>query len=188
MEKHIALLRGDGIGPEIVDSAVKVLEAVAESDDDLMEKYLEGEDLTEEEIKAAIRKMTCQCKIFPVTCGSSYKNKGVQPLLDAIIDYMPSPLDVPAIKGTNPETGEEEERPSDDKAPFAALAFKIATDPYVGRLAFFRVYSGTLTAGSYVYNSNKDKRERIGRILRMHSNHRTEIDEVFRGHRTQNQG
>lgn len=146
-----------------------------------MEKYLEGEDLTEEEIKAAIRKMTCQCKLFPVTCGSSYKNKGVQPLLDAIIDYMPSPLDVPAIKGTNPETGEEEERPSDDKAPFAALAFKIATDPYVGRLAFFRVYSGTLTAGSYVYNSNKDKRERIGRILRMHSNHRTEIDEVFAG-------
>ena len=158
-----------------------LLEAVAESDDDLMEKYLEGEDLTEEEIKAAIRKMTCQCKLFPVTCGSSYKNKGVQPLLDAIIDYMPSPLDVPAIKGTNPETGEEEERPSDDNAPFAALAFKIATDPYVGRLAFFRVYSGTLTAGSYVYNSNKDKRERIGRILRMHSNHRTEIEEVFAG-------
>ena len=192
--KMQAIIYGDKLGKdeefepipeEYVEEAQKyrqiLLEAVAESDDDLMEKYLEGEDLTEEEIKAAIRKMTCQCKLFPVTCGSSYKNKGVQPLLDAIIDYMPSPVDVPAIKGTNPETGEEEERPSDDKAPFAALAFKIATDPYVGRLAFFRVYSGTLTAGSYVYNSNKDKRERIGRILRMHSNHRTEIDEVFAG-------
>ena len=192
--KMQAVIYGDKLGKdeefepipeEYVEEAQKyrqiLLEAVAESDDDLMEKYLEGEDLTEEEIKAAIRKMTCQCKLFPVTCGSSYKNKGVQPLLDAIIDYMPSPLDVPAIKGTNPETGEEEERPSDDKAPFAALAFKIATDPYVGRLAFFRVYSGTLAAGSYVYNSNKDKRERIGRILRMHSNHRTEIDEVFAG-------
>jgi len=192
--KMQAIIYGDKLGKdeefepipeEYVEEAQKyrqiLLEAVAESDDDLMGKYLEGEDLTEEEIKAAIRKMTCQCKLFPVTCGSSYKNKGVQPLLDAIIDYMPSPLDVPAIKGTNPETGEEEERPSDDKAPFAALAFKIATDPYVGRLAFFRVYSGTLTAGSYVYNSNKDKRERIGRILRMHSNHRTEIDEVFAG-------
>ena len=192
--KMQAIIYGDKLGKdeefepipeEYVEEAQKyrqiLLEAVAESDDDLMEKYLEGEDLTEEEIKGAIRKMTCQCKLFPVTCGSSYKNKGVQPLLDAIIDYMPSPLDVPAIKGTNPETGEEEERPSDDNAPFAALAFKIATDPYVGRLAFFRVYSGTLTAGSYVYNSNKDKRERIGRILRMHSNHRTEIDEVFAG-------
>lgn len=192
--KMQAIIYGDKLGKdeefepipeEYVEEAQKyrqiLLEAVAESDDDLMEKYLEGEDLTEEEIKGAIRKMTCQCKLFPVTCGSSYKNKGVQPLLDAIIDYMPSPLDVPAIKGTNPETGEEEERPSDDNAPFAALAFKIATDPYVGRLAFFRVYSGTLTAGSYVYNANKDKRERIGRILRMHSNHRTEIEEVFAG-------
>jgi elongation factor G len=192
--KMQAIIYGDKMGKdeefepipeEYVEEAQKyrqiLLEAVAESDDDLMEKYLEGEDLTEEEIKGAIRKMTCQCKLFPVTCGSSYKNKGVQPLLDAIIDYMPSPLDVPAIKGTNPETGEEEERPSDDNAPFAALAFKIATDPYVGRLAFFRVYSGTLTAGSYVYNANKDKRERIGRILRMHSNHRMEIEEVFAG-------
>ena len=192
--KMQAIIYGDKLGKdeefepipeEYVEEAQKyrqiLLEAVAESDDDLMEKYLEGEDLTEEEIKGAIRKMTCQCKLFPVTCGSSYKNKGVQPLLDAIIDYMPSPLDVPAIKGTNPETGEEEERPSEDNAPFAALAFKIATDPYVGRLAFFRVYSGTLTAGSYVYNANKDKRERIGRILRMHSNHRTEIEEVFAG-------
>ena len=176
--KMQAIIYGDKLGKdeefepipeEYVEEAQKyrqiLLEAVAESDDDLMEKYLEGEDLTEEEIKGAIRKMTCQCKLFPVTCGSSYKNKGVQPLLDAIIDYMPSPLDVPAIKGTNPETGEEEERPSDDNAPFAALAFKIATDPYVGRLAFFRVYSGTLTAGSYVYNANKDKRERIGLIV-----------------------
>ena len=192
--KMQAIVYGDKLGKEeefepipeaYVETAQKyrqvLLEAVAESDDDLMEKYLEGEDLTEEEIKGAIRKMTCQCKLYPVTCGSSYKNKGVQPLLDAIVDYMPSPLDVPAIKGTNPETGEEEERPSSDSEPFAALAFKIATDPYVGRLAFFRVYSGTLTAGSYVYNANKDKRERIGRILRMHSNHRTEIEEVFAG-------
>ena len=192
--KMQAVIYGDKLGKdeefepipeEYVEQAQKyrqiLLEAVAESDDDLMEKYLEGEDLTEEEIKGTIRKMTCQCKLFPVTCGSSYKNKGVQPLLDAIIDYMPSPVDVPPIKGTNPETGEEEERPSDDNAPFAALAFKIATDPYVGRLAFFRVYSGTLTAGSYVYNANKDKKERIGRILRMHSNHRTEINEVFAG-------
>lgn len=192
--KMQAIVYGDKLGkdeefeaiPEqYVEEAQKyraiLLEAVAESDDDLMMKYLEGEDLTEEEIKGAIRKMTCQCKLFPVTCGSSYKNKGVQPLLDAIIDYMPSPLDVPSIKGTNPETGEEEERPSDDNQPFAALAFKIATDPYVGRLAFFRVYSGTLSAGSYVYNANKDKRERIGRILRMHSNHRTEINDVYAG-------
>ena len=189
-----AIIYGDKLGKdeefepipeEYVEQAQKyrqiLLEAIVESDDNLMEKYLEGEDLTKDEIKGAIRKMTCQCKLFPVTCGSSYKNKGVQPLLDAIIDYMPSPLDVPAIKGTNPETGEEEERPSDDNAPFAALAFKIATDPYVGRLAFFRVYSGTLSAGSYVYNANKEKRERIGRILRMHSNHRTEINDVYAG-------
>ncbi|WP_337617625.1 elongation factor G [Acidaminococcus timonensis] len=189
-----AIIYGDKLGKdeefepipeEYVEQAQKyrqiLLEAIVESDDNLMEKYLEGEDLTKEEIKGAIRKMTCQCKLFPVTCGSSYKNKGVQPLLDAIIDYMPSPLDVRAIKGTNPETGEEEERPSDDNAPFAALAFKIATDPYVGRLAFFRVYSGTLSAGSYVYNANKEKRERIGRILRMHSNHRTEINDVYAG-------
>ena len=159
----------------------QLIEALADVDDGIMEKFMEGEEPTIEEMKAAIRKGTIDCSFFAVLCGTSYRNKGVQLLLDAVIDYMPSPLDVPAIKGTNPETGEEEERPSDDKAPFAALAFKIATDPYVGRLAFFRVYSGTLTAGSYVYNSNKDKRERIGRILRMHSNHRTEIDEVFAG-------
>lgn len=158
-----------------------LLEAVAESDDALMEKYLEGEDLTEEEIMAAIRKLTCECKMTPVTCGSSYKNKGVQPLLDAIVAYMPSPLDIPAIKGVNPDTEEDDERPASDEAPFSALAFKIATDPFVGRLSFFRVYSGKMNSGSYVYNSTKGKRERIGRILRMHANHRAEIEEVFAG-------
>ena len=158
-----------------------LLEAVAESDDALMEKYLDGQDLTQEEIVAAIRKLTCACKMCPVTCGSSYKNKGVQPLLDAIVAYMPSPLDIPPVKGTDPETDEEDERPADDAAPFSALAFKIATDPYVGRLAFFRVYSGTLSSGSYVFNSTKNKRERIGRILRMHANHREEIEAVYAG-------
>ena len=192
--KMQAIVYGDDLGKdeefepipeEYVEEAQKwrqnLLEAVAEGDDDLMEKYLEGEDLTEDEINATIRKMTCACKMFPVTCGSSYKNKGVQPLLDAIIAYMPAPTDVADIKGVDPETGEETTRPSSDDAPFAALAFKIATDPYVGRLAFFRVYSGKLTAGSYVYNSSKGKRERIGRIQRMHSNHRTEIEEVYAG-------
>ena len=192
--KMQAIVYGDDLGKdeefepipeEYVEEAQKwrqnLLEAVAEGDDDLMEKYLEGEDLTEDEINATIRKMTCACKMFPVTCGSSYKNKGVQPLLDAIIAYMPAPTDVADIKGVDPETGEETTRPSSDDAPFAALAFKIATDPYVGRLAFFRVYSGKLAAGSYVYNSSKGKRERIGRILRMHSNHRTEIEEVYAG-------
>ena len=158
-----------------------LLEAVAESDDELMEKYLDGKDLTQEEINAAIRKLTVACKMCPVTCGSSYKNKGVQPLLDAIVAYMPSPLDIPPVKGTDPETEQEIEREADDAAPFAALAFKIATDPYVGRLAFFRVYSGTLSAGSYVYNSTKNKRERLGRILRMHANHRAEIESVYAG-------
>ena len=158
-----------------------LLEAVAESDDELMEKYLDGKDLTQEEINAAIRKLTVACKMCPVTCGSSYKNKGVQPLLDAIVAYMPSPLDIPPVKGTDPETEQEIEREADDAAPFAALAFKIATDPYVGRLAFFRVYSGTLSAGSYVYNSTKNKRERLGRILRMHANHRAEIECVYAG-------
>lgn len=192
--KMQAIVYGDDLGKdeefepipeEYVEEAQKwrqnLLEAVAEGDDDLMEKYLEGEDLTEDEINATIRKMTCACKMFPVTCGSSYKNKGVQPLLDAIIAYMPAPTDVADIKGVDLETGEETTRPSSDDAPFAALAFKIATDPYVGRLAFFRVYSGKLSAGSYVYNSSKGKRERIGRILRMHSNHRTEIEEVYAG-------
>ena len=158
-----------------------LLDAVAESDDDLMMKYLEGEELTVEEIKAAIRKATIACKMTPVLCGSSYKNKGVQPMLDAVIDYMPSPLDVPAIKGVNPETGEDDCRPSSDEEPFAALAFKIMVDPYVGKLAFFRVYSGIMQSGSYVFNSTKKKKERIGRILQMHANNRKEIDVVYSG-------
>ena len=158
-----------------------LIEAVAESDDDLMMKYLEGEELTEEEIMTGIRKQTIACKMTPVCCGSSYKNKGVQPLLDAIVAFMPAPTDIPHIKGVNPETGEEDERPSSDEEPFAALAFKIMTDPNVGKLAFFRVYSGTLESGSYVYNSTKGKRERIGRILQMHANHRQEIEKVYAG-------
>ena len=158
-----------------------LLDAVAESDDDLMMKYLEGEELTVEEIKAAIRKATIACKMTPVLCGSSYKNKGVQPMLDAVIAYMPSPVDVPAIKGVNPETGEADCRPSSDEEPFAALAFKIMADPYVGKLAFFRVYSGVMQSGSYVFNSTKKKKERIGRILQMHANNRKEIDVVYSG-------
>jgi elongation factor G len=156
-----------------------LMEAVAESDDELMMKYLEGEELTEEEVMAGIRKQTIACKMTPVCCGSSYKNKGVQPLLDAVVAFMPAPTDIPHIKGVNPETGEEDERPSCE--PFSALAFKIMTDPFVGKLAFFRVYSGTLGSGSYVYNSTKGKRERIGRILQMHANHREEIDMVYSG-------
>ena len=159
----------------------KLIEAVAETDEDLMMKYLEGEELTKEEIKAALRKATISNEIVPVTCGSSYKNRGVQKLLDAIVDYMPAPTDVPAIKGTNPETGEEEERISSDDEPFSALAFKIMTDPFVGKLCFFRVYSGKLDAGTTVYNSVKDQNERIGRILQMHANHRTDIDTVYAG-------
>ncbi len=158
-----------------------LIEAVAESDDELMMKYLEGEELTEEEIMAGIRKQTIACKMTPVCCGSSYKNKGVQPLLDAVVAFMPAPTDIPHIKGVNPETGEEDERPSSDEEPFSALAFKIMTDPFVGKLAFFRVYSGTLESGSYVYNSTKGKRERIGRILQMHANHRQEIEKVYAG-------
>jgi elongation factor G len=158
-----------------------MLDAVAESDDDLMMKYLEGEELTVEEIKQAIRRATIACKMTPVLCGSSYKNKGVQPLLDAVVEYMPAPIDIPAIKGHNPETGEEDERAASDELPFSALAFKIMADPYVGKLAFFRVYSGTLTSGSYVYNSTKNKKERIGRILQMHANHREEIEQVYTG-------
>ncbi|MFR4384336.1 MAG: elongation factor G, partial [Phascolarctobacterium sp.] len=158
-----------------------LIEAVAEGDDELMMKYLEGEELTEEELIAGIRKQTIACKMTPVCCGSSYKNKGVQPMLDAVINFLPAPTDVPNIKGVDPVTGEEDERPSSDEAPFSALAFKIATDPFVGKLAFFRVYSGSLTAGSYVYNSTKGKRERIGRILQMHANHREEIEVVYSG-------
>ena len=158
-----------------------LLEALSELDDDFMEKYLGGEEITEDEIKAVVRKGTVSCKLCPVTCGTSYRNKGVQPLLDAIVDYMPAPTDVPPIAGINPETGEEDHRPSSDDEPFAALAFKIMTDPYVGKLAFFRVYSGILDGGSYVYNSTKGKKERIGRILQMHANNRKEIDRVYSG-------
>ncbi|WP_300252781.1 elongation factor G [uncultured Subdoligranulum sp.] len=159
----------------------KLIEAVAETDEDLMMKYLEGEELTKDEIKAALRKATIKNEIVPVVCGSSYKNRGVQKLLDAIVDYMPAPTDIEAIKGTNPETGEEEDRISSDDAPFAALAFKIMTDPYVGKLCFFRVYSGKLDAGTTVYNSVKDQNERIGRILQMHANNRKDIDTVYAG-------
>ena len=158
-----------------------LLEHVAEQDDELMEKYLSGEELTKEEIVRTIRKSTIENKMVPVTCGSSYKNKGVQKLLDAIVDYMPAPTDVPDIKGTNPETGEEEDRHSSDDEPFSALAFKIATDPYVGKLCFFRVYSGTMEAGATVYNSTKDCDERIGRILQMHANHRQDLEKVYAG-------
>ena len=158
-----------------------LIEHVAEQDEALMEKYFAGEELTIEEIKACIRKSTLANTMVPVTCGTSYKNKGVQKLLDAIVDYMPSPLDVPAIKGVNPETGEEEERPSSDDEPFAALAFKIATDPFVGKLTFFRVYSGVLDKGSAVLNSTKGKHERIGRIVQMHANARKELEKVYSG-------
>ena len=158
-----------------------MLDAVAENDNDLMMKYLEGEDLTEDEIKSGIRNAVIACKITPVICGSSYKNKGVQPLLDAVVEYMPAPTDIPPIKGINPATGDEDHRDVDDNAPFSSLAFKIMADPYVGRLSFFRVYSGTLSSGSYVYNSNKGKRERIGRILQMHANQRQDIETVYTG-------
>ena len=158
-----------------------LIETIAEQDEELMMKYLEGEELTIDEIKAGIRKATIAVEMIPVLCGSSYKNKGVQRLLDAIVDYAPSPVDVAAIRGTLPGTGEEVVRKSSDDEPFSALAFKIMTDPYVGKLAFFRVYSGVLKSGSYVYNSTKGKRERIGRILQMHANHREEIDEVYAG-------
>ncbi len=158
-----------------------LIEAVAEQDEELMMKYLEGEELTEEELRAGIRSATIAVKIIPVACGSSYKNKGVQQLLDAVLDYMPSPLDIPAIKGVTMDGEEEIERPADDNGPFSALAFKIMTDPYVGKLCFFRVYSGSLNSGSYVLNSTKNKRERIGRILQMHANHREEITTVYSG-------
>ena len=159
----------------------KLVEAVAETDEDLMMKYLEGEEITNEELKAAIRKATINVEFFPVLCGSAFKNKGVQLMLDAVLDYLPSPLDIPAIKGVNPDTDEQEERPASDEEPFAALAFKIMTDPFVGRLTFFRVYSGVLNSGSYVLNTSKGKRERIGRILQMHANTRMEIETVYSG-------
>ena len=159
----------------------KLLEAVAEQDDELMEKYFSGEEITIEEIKTVIRKATIANTMVPVCCGTSYRNKGVQKLLDAIVDYMPSPLDVPPIKGVNPETEEEDCRHSSDEEPFAALAFKIATDPYVGKLAFFRVYSGIVKAGDTVYNSSKDSNERLGRIVQMHANSRKDLDIVYAG-------
>ena len=158
-----------------------MVEHVAEQDEELMMKYLDGEELTQEEIKACIRKSTIANHMVPVTCGTSYKNKGVQKLLDAIVDYMPSPLDVPAIKGVNPDTEEEEERPSSDSEPFSALAFKIATDPFVGKLAFFRVYSGVVNQGDTVLNATKDSRERFGRIVQMHANHRKDLTTVYSG-------
>jgi translation elongation factor EF-G len=158
-----------------------LIEKAAETDDDLMMKYLEGEEISNDELKAAIRRATCECKLNPVFCGSSYKNKGIQPLLDAVIDYMPAPTDIAHIKGVNPVTGEDDVRPTSDEEPFSALAFKIATDPFVGKLGFFRVYSGVISAGSYVYNSTKEKRERMGRILLMHANHREEIPEAYSG-------
>lgn len=158
-----------------------LIEKAAEADDDLMMKYLEGEEISNDELKTAIRRATCECKLNPVFCGSSYKNKGIQPLLDAVIDYMPAPTDIAHIKGVNPVTGEDDVRPTSDEEPFSALAFKIATDPFVGKLGFFRVYSGVISAGSYVYNSTKEKRERMGRILLMHANHREEIPEAYSG-------
>ncbi len=159
----------------------KMVEAAAECDDDLMMKYLDGEELTVQEIMLGLRKGTIEGKLNPVLCGTSYRNKGVQPLLDAIVDYLPSPIDIPPVTGTKPGKDEEISRESSDDAPFSALVFKIMADPYVGKLAFVRVYSGTLKAGSYVYNSTKGKRERVGRILRMHANHREEIDEIRAG-------
>ena len=175
----------EDIPSDLVEVAEKyraeLLENIAEHDEELMEKYLEGEELTEEEIKRAIRTATIANAMNPVLCGSAYKNKGVQPLLDAIVDYMPAPTDVPDIKGVDPQTDEPTTRKSSDEEPFAALAFKIATDPYVGKLAFTRVYSGTVESGSYVYNSTKGKRERIGRILMMHANKREEIEKAYAG-------
>ena len=178
-------MRTEEIPEDMVDLAneyrEKLLEAVSDFDDDIMEMYLEGEDVPTDKIRAAIRKATVAVKMMPVVCGTSYKNKGVQKLLDAIVDYMPSPLDVPAIEGVNPKTEETETRPADDNGPFAALAFKIMTDPYVGKLGFFRVYSGTLEAGKTVLNSTKGQRERIGRILQMHANHREDLEIVYSG-------
>ena len=158
-----------------------MIESIAELDEDLMMKYLEGEELTVDELHAALRKGVIANQIVPVICGSSYKNKGVQQMLDAVVEYLPSPLDIEDVKGINPDTGEEDSRPTDDNAPMAALAFKIATDPFVGRLAFTRVYSGTMKSGTYVYNSNKGKKERIGRLVKMHANHRQEVEELLAG-------
>lgn len=189
-----ATFYGNDLGTDIVDKEIpaeymdqaeeyraKLVEAVAELDEELMMKYLEGEELTNEEIKAAIRKGTVNVEFYPVICGSAFKNKGVQKMLDAVLDYLPAPVDVPAIKGILPDTDEEVTRESSDEGPFAALAFKVMTDPYVGKLTFFRVYSGTLESGSYIQNSTKGKRERVGRILQMHANSREEISKVYAG-------
>ena len=178
-------MRVEPIPADMVDLAneyrEKLMDAVSMVDESIMEAYLAGEEVPTAKIRAAIRKATIANEMVPVTCGTSYRNKGVQKLLDAIVDYMPSPLDIPPIKGVNPKTDEEDERPADDNAPFSALAFKIMTDPYVGRLSFFRVYSGTLTTGSSVLNATKGKRERMGRILQMHANHREDIESVYSG-------
>ena len=163
------------------EARAALVEAVAETDDDLMEKYLNGEELSHEELMAGIRKATIAGTMTPVLCGTSYRNKGVQPLLDAIVDFLPSPLDIPPVEGTKKNSDEVVTRKADDKEPFSALAFKIMADPFVGKLVFFRVYSGSLKSGSYIYNSTKGKRERIGRILRMHANHREEMDEIYAG-------
>ena len=178
-------MRVEPIPEDMVDLAneyrEKLMDAVSMVDDEIMEMYLGGEEVPTDRIRAAIRKATCAVEMIPVVCGTSYRNKGIQKLLDAVVDYMPSPLDIPAIKGINPKTDEEDERPASDEAPFSALAFKIATDPYVGRLSFIRVYSGVLNTGSAVLNSTKGQRERIGRILQMHANHREDIDTVYSG-------
>ena len=178
-------VRDEDIPADMMDQAQEyhgaLWEAAAELDEELMMKYLEGEEISAAEVKAAIRKGTIENQIVPVLCGTAYRNKGVQMLLDAVIDYMPAPTDIPDIKGVNPKTGEEDSRPSSDDAPFSALAFKIATDPFVGRLTYFRVYSGSITAGSSVLNATKDSRERLGRILQMHANHRQDIDVVYSG-------
>jgi len=171
----------EDMADEVETYRQELIESVAETDEDLFLKYCEGEEITTEELKAAIRKATIENKLVPVCCGTSYKNKGVQKLLDAVIDYMPAPTDIPNIKGVNPDTGEEEERPTSDNEPFAALAFKIATDPFVGKLCFFRVYSGVIHAGETAYNPEKGNRERFGRILQMHANSRQDIEEVYAG-------
>ena len=192
--RNIAILHKNDLGTEIEEIEVPenlkaqaeeyraaMVESIADTDEELMMKYLDGEAITEEELNNALRKAVISNTIVPVICGSSYKNKGVQEMLDAVVAYMPSPLDIPAIKGTNPDTGEEDERPADDNAPMAALAFKIATDPFVGRLAFTRVYSGIMVSGTYVINSSKGKKERIGRLVKMHANHREEVEELRAG-------
>ena len=178
-------VRDEDIPADMVEKAQQyhdeMVELICDTDEELMMMYLEGEEIPVEDLKKALRKATIENKLVPVLCGTAYRNKGVQMLLDAIVDYMPAPIDIPPIKGVNPDTDEEDERPSDDEAPFSALAFKIATDPFVGRLSFFRVYSGTLEAGTSVLNATKDKRERMGRILLMHANHREDITKVYSG-------